>query len=181
MIIVMGLPGAGKSTVLVVAKENGWEVLNYGTMMMDIASSEHGVKGRDDIRKLPSSVQRQIQQKVAEKLAMQKKREVILDTHCSINTPSGYLPGLPFDLLKPLSVERIVLVTAPIDDILARRQKDKSRVRDTQSRDSLAEHDSINRAYLACYSTITGSPALVIQNRDGKLEEAKAKFASLLQ
>ena len=179
MIIVMGLPGAGKSTVLAVAKEKGWTVVNYGDMMMEIAKS-HGIADRDSLRKLPATKQKGIQKEVGEKLAHEKRANVILDTHCSINTPGGYLPGLPFDFLSKWQVERLVLVTAPIKDILGRRSKDKTRVRDDQSHESLVEHEDINRAYLAAYSVLTGAPAAIIVNADGQLEQTREKFAALL-
>ncbi len=49
MMIVMGLPGAGKSTVLSVAREAGWTVLNYGDLMMEVAK-EKGIADRDSLR-----------------------------------------------------------------------------------------------------------------------------------
>ncbi len=180
MIIVMGLPGAGKSTVLAVAKDKGWEVVNYGDLMMEIAKEKHGVADRDNLRKLPAAKQKAIQKEVGEKLAREKRANVILDTHCSINTPGGYLPGLPFDFLSKWSVERLVLVTAPAKDVLARRAKDKTRVRDEQSAESLAEHEQMNRAYLACYSVLTGAPASIVVNADGQLEQTREKFSALL-
>ncbi|MFH1306447.1 MAG: adenylate kinase [Candidatus Micrarchaeota archaeon] len=181
MIIVMGLPGAGKSTVLAVAESAGWKVINYGTMMMEIASGEYGVKYRDEIRKLSNDKQRQIQAKIGEKLSAENERNVILDTHCSVNTPTGYLPGLPFSFLPNISVERLVLVTAPIKDIMKRRKKDSSRTRDDQAEASLHEHDEINRAYLAAYSVITGAPAIILTNAEGKLKQTQEKFAKLLE
>ncbi|MFA5108441.1 MAG: adenylate kinase [Candidatus Micrarchaeia archaeon] len=181
MIIVMGLPGAGKSTVLQVASDAGWKVLNYGTLMFEIASKEYGIADRDMLRKLPSQKQKKVQEKVGKMLSAEKERKVILDTHCSINTPKGYLPGLPFLLLKDLPVERLVLLTAPVAHILARRKKDASRVRDEQGADSLKEHDEMNHYYLATYSVVSGAPAVILQNADGKLEEVKSKFASYLE
>lgn len=181
MLIAMGLPGAGKSTVLDVAREMGWAVLNYGDMMMEIAKEKHGVQDRDQLRRLPAQKQKAIQKEVGEKLALEKRMKVILDTHCSINTPGGYLPGLPFHFLSKWQVERIVLVTAPIKDILGRRARDKTRVRDEQSADSLQEHERMNRYYLACYSVLTGAPALILNNADGKLQETRQKFGGLLR
>ncbi len=179
MMIVMGLPGAGKSTVLAIAKEAGWTVLNYGDMMMEIAKSK-GIADRDQLRKQPAEFQKDIQRQVGEKLTKEKRRNVILDTHCSISTSGGYLPGLPFAFLQKWQVERLVLLTAPIKDILARRKNDTSRVRDEESGDSLAEHDMMNRSYLASYSALTGAPAMILVNANGKLEEVQASFRKLL-
>jgi adenylate kinase len=53
---------------------------------------------------------------------------------------------------------------------------DPTRVRDS---DDVAEHDSINRAYLAAYSAFTGAPAVIIYNKQGKVEEAVAKLEKI--
>ncbi|MFH1095044.1 MAG: adenylate kinase [Candidatus Micrarchaeota archaeon] len=181
MIVVMGLPGAGKSTVLAIAQDAGWTVLNYGDLMMEIAIKEFNVTDRDSLRKLPASTQKEIQRRVGELLALEKRREVILDTHCSVLTAGGYLPGLPFHFLSRWSVERLVLISAPIEDILARRSRDHTRTRDPQSAESLADHDQMNKNYLSCYSVLTGAPALVLVNRDGGLAEVQGQFRSILQ
>lgn len=178
--IVMGVPGAGKSTVLAVAKEEGWTVLNYGDMMMEIAKN-YGVNDRDQLRKLPAEKQKAIQKEVGEKLAKEERRNIILDTHCSINTPGGYLPGLPFSFLSKWKVERLILVTAPIEHIMGRRKKDATRVRDEQTAESLHEHDEMNKRYLVTYSVLTGAPAVIVVNADLKLKETQARFRSLLQ
>ncbi len=179
MIIVMGVPGAGKSTVLSVAAEAGWSVLNYGDLMMEIAKGE-GIADRDQLRKQPAEVQKKIQKKVGERLAKEKKRELILDTHCSISTPGGYLPGLPFALLERLHVERLVYITAKPEEIMKRRAKDPTRSRNDQDLERLIEHDLINRAYLAAYSALTGAPAKIIINADGQVERTQAEFRALL-
>ncbi|MEM4368576.1 MAG: AAA family ATPase, partial [Candidatus Anstonellales archaeon] len=95
MIIVMGLPGAGKSTVLQNLKLENYVILNYGTLMFEIAQKEKLVSNRDEMRKLNPEEQRRIQRMVVDEIKKHGKR-VILDTHCSIKTPKGYLPGLPF-------------------------------------------------------------------------------------
>lgn len=179
MIIVMGLPGAGKSTVLSAAATTGYQLVNYGDLMFEIAGKKFGITHRDELRKLDPQKQKAVQSAVGHALA-EMKGKIILDTHCSISTPKGYLPGLPYHLLSTLRVEYLVLVTAPIAEILGRRQSDKSRVRDAESSESLSEHDSMNRSFLAAYSCLTGAPAMVISNRDGKLAEAQKRFLSLL-
>lgn len=177
--IVMGLPGAGKSTVLAIAKEAGWAVLNYGDMMMEIAKGR-GIADRDSLRKQPAEFQKDVQRQVGERLAKEKRRNVILDTHCSISTPGGYLPGLPFAFLQKWQVERLVLITAPIKDILARRKSDTTRVRDADTASALEEHEQMNRAYLAACSVLTGAPAIILVNANGKLAEVQERFRALL-
>ncbi len=176
MIIVMGVPGAGKSTVLK-GLTGDYKIVNYGDLMLEIEKKEFGVKDRDDMRKLPIEKQKLAQKLVAEALAKMHGK-VILDTHCSVATPSGYYPGLPFEFLKLWKVEALVYVTADVKEIAARRTNDPTRIRDV---DDVALHDEMNKAYLASYSAFTGAPAVIIFNKQGKAEDAIAQLQELLK
>ncbi len=176
MIIVMGLPGAGKTTVLK-SLNTDYKILNYGDLMLEVEKEHFNVKDRDDMRKLPIEKQKKAQKMVYEKLSKEAGK-TILDTHCSISTPTGFLPGLPFEYLKMLKVDAVVLVTADPKEVAARRATDPTRKRDD---DDIFLHDSLNRSYLAAYSAFTGAPATIIMNRQGKLEEAVAKLQAILK
>lgn len=179
MIIVMGLPGAGKSTVLGMLK--GARLLNYGTLMFEIAREKFGVESRDGIRSLPIEKQKEIQAQVAQRLSAEGKGTV-LDTHCSVKTPKGYLPGLPFELLSKLEVEALVLITAKPQEVFARRSNDSTRERkDDLSLEDVQEHDSMNRALLAAYAAHRGCPANIIYNEQGKAEEAAARLQKMME
>ncbi len=180
MIIVMGLPGAGKSTVMKGVSADV-KMLNYGTLMFEIAKEKFGISNRDEIRKLPVGQQKEVQAAVAEKLASESGK-VVLDTHCSIKTPKGYLPGLPFELLSKLNVEALVLITAKPEEVFARRGNDSSRERsDDVTLEDVQEHDNMNRALLAAYAAHRGCPAKIIYNAQGKVEEASAQLQSILE
>ncbi len=176
MIIAMGLPGAGKTTVLKGLK-TGYKILNYGDLMLEIEKEEFGIKDRDDMRKLPIEKQKKAQKMVYEKLSKMQGK-IILDTHCSVSTPSGFFPGLPLDYLKMLKVDALVLITADVEEVAKRRKGDPTRIRDV---DDIALHDQMNKSYLATYSAATGAPAVIIVNREGKVEEAVAQLQKILK
>jgi len=176
MIIALGVPGAGKTTVLKSLKTD-YKIVNYGDLMLEIEKKEFGIKDRDEMRGLPIEKQKKAQKLVAKALAKMEGK-VILDTHCSVATPFGYYPGLPFEFLKLWKVEALVYVTAPVEELKERRLNDPTRKRDV---DDIALHDEMNKGYLAAYSAFTGAPAVVIYNRNGRLEEAVAKMQSLLK
>jgi len=183
MTIVMGLPGAGKSTVLAAASaKKEYKVLNWGDMMFEIAAKKYPakIKARDDIRgKLLPSEQKTLQAEVGEALA-EMNGNVVLDTHCSIETPRGYLPGLPLAILSKFNVSQLVYITGSPQEIYARRNADASRAR-PGSVESIRAHDDYNKMLLATYSVITGAPAKVIMNSQGKVEEAQREFVALLE
>ena len=169
--VVTGVPGVGKTSVMEgVAKEKGLRIVNYGTVMFEVAKSEGLVENRDQIRKLPIDVQRDVQEKAAQKI--HDMGDVIVDTHCTIKTPGGYYPGLPEWVLRRLEPDRIVLVEADAEEIANRRTKDGSRVRDEEGMEDIVEHQMMNRYAAMAYSMLTGASIKMVFNHDGGLDEA---------
>jgi len=182
MIIVMGLPGAGKTTVLTKAQAERpeYKILNYGTLMFEIAKEQYNVQNRDQIRTLSPEQQKEIQRAVGERLAKEDGK-IILDTHCSVLNPGKrfYLPGLPYSLLKHLDVEMLVLITGDIKDIAERRAKDRSRVRSIDPSE-IEEHDQVNRMMLASYAVLSGAPLKIIINKNGEVDKAVSELLEIL-
>lgn len=176
MMIAMGLPGAGKTTVLKGLKTD-YKIVNYGDVMLEVEKEKFGVKDRDDMRRLPIEKQKQAQHLVFERLSKMEGK-VILDTHCSVSTPKGFFPGLPFEYLKMLKVDALILITADVEEVAKRRASDPSRKRDV---DDIALHDQMNKAFLSAYSAFTGAPAVIIVNRQNRLEEAVAQLQAVLE
>ena len=113
VVIVTGVPGVGKSTVMNAAQEYGYKIVNFGSTMFEEAQKE-GVNDRDDMRKLPIEKQQTLQKQAGERIA--QMGNVVVDTHASILTPSGYMPGLPEWTIRALNPNIIVLVEATADD-----------------------------------------------------------------
>ena len=178
----MGLPGAGKTTVLNGAqkKHSEYKILNYGTLMFEIAREKFKLTNRDEIRKMTAEQQKKVQAEVGKRLSKEKGK-VILDTHCSVLNPDKgfYLPGLRHSILKGVKVDMIVLITGEINELAERRKNDKTRVRAVDSKE-IEEHDQYNRMLLAAYSAMFEAPAKVIINRNGKVEEAVEELSALL-
>ncbi len=174
-VVVAGVPGAGKTSIMeAVAKEIRYTIVNYGSVMFEIARLRELVEHRDDMRKLPVSVQKELQKEAASKIGRMK--DVIVDTHLTIKTPSGYLPGLPIWVLNEINPDLIVVVEAKPHEILRRRRTDTSRHRDFETQEDIKEHMDANRyAAFAC-SVLTGAPVMILTNRDGMLEESVERF-----
>ena len=179
-IVVAGIPGAGKTTVLNEAlKIKRMDVVNYGDIMFEMARQD-GVEDRDKMRKMPQEKQREWQIRAAEKIG--KMQDVIIDTHSTIKTPYGYLPGLPYHILQIIKPDRIILVEAEAEEILARRKKDEGiRQRDAEGKEEMEIHQMMNRIAAMSYAVLTGATVKIVKNRQGKLEEAAREIASALQ
>ncbi|MCK5458710.1 MAG: adenylate kinase, partial [Thermoplasmatales archaeon] len=146
------------------------EFVTFGTVMIDIAKEMGLVKDRDEMRKLTLEQQKELQIRSAEKVA--SMGNVILDTHCTVKTPKGYMPGLPEWVLKKLKPTAIVVVEADPDEIYNRRAKDATRNRDPDSIEQIAEHQQINRSAAMAYATLTGATVKIVFNHDDAIDEA---------
>ncbi|MBP1662367.1 MAG: adenylate kinase [Thermoplasmatales archaeon] len=171
VIVVTGIPGVGKTTVMQKAAE-GLDItfVTFGSVMSDIAIKLKLVKDRDEMRKLSLDQQKQLQIKTAEQVG--KMKNVIVDTHCTVKTPKGYMPGLPEWVLKKLNPTAIVIVEADPQEIFNRRAKDMTRNRDPDSVEKIAEHQMMNRAAAMSYATLTGATVKIVFNHDNALEAA---------
>ena len=170
VVIVTGVPGVGKSTVMNAAQEYGYEIVNFGSTMFEEAQKE-GVNDRDDMRKLPIEKQQSLQKQAGERIA--QMGNVVVDTHASILTPSGYMPGLPEWTIRALNPN--IIVTA--QEIAGRRSKDSSRVRDA---DDIDMHQKVNRDYAATAASIVGATVSIVENHDDEVEIAVEQFRKVL-
>lgn len=180
IIVVTGIPGVGKTTVMQKAAE-GLDIkfITFGTVMIDLAKELGFVKDRDEMRKLTLEQQRELQIKTAQKVS--KMKNVIVDTHCTIKTPKGYMPGLPEWVIKKLKPDSIILVEADPKEIYNRRISDETRNRDPDSIEKIEEHQHMNRAIAMAYSSQTGATVKIIYNHDNKIIEAIEEAKPVLE
>lgn len=168
----------GKSTVvnrtveLMLQKNMHTNVINYGTVMMEEATRLHGVRTRDDMRKLSLEVQRKLQVYAASRISRIQDEFVIIDTHLFIGTKEGFWPGMPTDVLEALKPTHLVLVCATAEEIKGRRESDKTRHRDINNLDALQLEVEAARILLFASSLVCGCPALVVNNSEGKVDSA---------
>lgn len=170
-VVIAGVAGVGKSTVLdLVSKGTNYDVVNFGTLMFEMAQEIGLVSSRDELRKLGVDTQINLQKKASS--AIGKMDYVIIDTHMAIKSPKGFLPGLPEWVIRELKVSSYFLIEADPNLIKMRRNSDDSRMRDEDSVEQIREHQEINRYYAVAYSVYTGATVNFIENPQDKAEIA---------
>ena len=180
VIVVTGIPGVGKTTVMQKAAEGmDVEFVTFGTVMENIAKETSLIKDRDEMRKLTLEQQKKLQIKSAEKIA--KMGNVILDTHCTVKTPKGYMPGLPEWVIKRINPTAIIIVEADPEEIYNRRAGDPTRNRDPDTVEQIAEHQMINRAAAMAYAALSGATVKIVFNHDNAIGDAVKQAAPVLK
>ena len=185
-IVVVGIPGVGKTTLLrkmteLLQKEQKIvKVVNFGTAMIEVGS-ERGIKDRDQLRKLPTSEQRELQKAAATRIAQRTEHIVIIDTHAFVRAREGYYPGLPTHVLEIIKPTNFITVVAKPEEIFSRRMNDETRNRDKVNIFDIKKELSVQSGIMSTCSVITGSPIKHIQNGQGHIEEAANKIITSME
>ncbi|HXU94942.1 MAG TPA: adenylate kinase [Candidatus Nitrosotalea sp.] len=176
-VIIVGIPGVGKTTVvsrvveLLKEKNVKVSVSTFGTIMFNEAKKK-GIKNRDDIRKLSVKEQKELQSTAARTIASITDDVVIVDTHAFISTQEGFYPGLPHNVLEILNPNSFIMISARPEEIYNRRMSDTSRTRDIVSIDAIKKELDVTSAMLSTCSILCGSPIKMVLNTEGKVDEA---------
>ncbi len=175
VILVLGISGVGKSTVIRktlerVPEEKRPTWLNFGDIMLDILKSEGKSTDRDSMKFFDVNETSKLQSMVADRLAS-IPGTVIVDTHMALESPYGFIPGITNAFLDKVNVKQIVIIEAPARDIVARRNKDKGkRHRFPQTERDIEVQLDLDKAMASAISVKLGVPLKVVQNID--LEKA---------
>ncbi len=176
-VIIVGIPGVGKTTVvsrvveLLKEKSIRVSVSIFGTVMFDEAKKK-GVQNRDDLRKLSVKEQKELQSMAARTISSIDDDVIIVDTHAFISTKEGFYPGLPHNVLEILNPDSFIMITARPEEIYNRRMTDTTRTRDIVSIDEIKKELDVTSAMLSTCSILCGSPIKMVLNTEGKVDEA---------
>jgi adenylate kinase len=193
-VIVTGVPGVGKTTVLgIVSKMLEEEkarflIVNFGDYMFSEAKRLGLVSHRDEMRHLPLRKQLELQEHAARAIVRDAEEKLgsngvlFVDTHAVIRTSTGFWPGLPENVVKELKPDSIVVIEAPPEVIVNRQLRDKSRVRsDLADVSVVRELLQMARTAAMASAVLVAASVYVVENVEGKPEEAARSIVELVK
>ncbi len=193
VVVVTGVPGVGKTTVIgkmqEKAKEKGVNVLvvNFGSFMLDFAVKSGIIDDRDKIRTLPLRRQLDLQARAA-KAIIDYARErlgpgdyLVIDTHALVRTVAGYWPGLPKHVIDELKPDMIAVIEADPEVVAARQARDKTRYRaDFGGAAGVARLMEYARAASFASAVFYASTVAIIENREGEADKAAEELLAYM-
>jgi adenylate kinase len=173
--VVSGIPGVGASKVCEEARRelgDAYTLVNSGDVMLEVALERGLAKNRGDLAELPLPEQRVLQRRVGEYIRREARNgPVIANTHLVVQTPYGFLPGLPDPVLRDIDPSAILLVEAEATTICERRDQSDYRDYPAETELMVTFHQQLSRAAAMGYSMESGVPVQLVPN-DGAFEEA---------
>ncbi|MEO2154361.1 MAG: AAA family ATPase [Nanoarchaeota archaeon] len=190
-IYVFGVSGVGKTTILnnVIEKlqKKGKKIkyISFGTIMFEIGKELYNLKNRDDLRKLNKEEYYNLfydsLEFIKKEIVESNCDFVFIDTHILIETRFGTFIGTPRKMVEKIKPEAVVVIDAPVSEIIERAKNDKTRKRD----DLLDEEKlkkrlnlTLNTAFVVAYDSHALFKEIV--NKNGQLESAIREFLEFL-
>jgi adenylate kinase len=181
-VIVVGIPGAGKSTIVdrVAKLCKEYKLVNVGDMMLEVGKKKGYLTENDNhdtMRGRSDDERKELIREVFNEIA-KMKGDVIVDTHASISKHGRFMPGLPGDVISGIkgSLKGVICIDAPTENIIIRREKDTTRQREVDSIEMIDMQRMINISEVSAISQAYNVPLYVLFNQENMQEESVARF-----
>ncbi len=194
VIVVLGVPGVGKTTVLnnlvKFAKEKQIRIVikNLGDYMLREALKHGFVSNRDELRYLKIRQQLELQLLAAKSIIQDAYKELsendvlIIDTHAVIRTKYGYWTGIPRQLIDELKPDAFIVIEADVNEIISRQLRDKSRYRaDFAKPEIVSELMELTRHNAFSAALFNSSLVRIVLNREGEAENAAKEILEVIE
>lgn len=189
LVLLLGESGSGKDRM---TKESlphlveDYIHINFGDYILEQGIKMGIGKERDEVRRKASQeTYKEMQRRAAQEIIKKVKEEnknVILNTHALVHLDIGYLPGLPYEIIKDLHPDLIVYIDVSYKTILFFREEGE-RKNERSKRDSLSKEETeemLNGAknLVYVYSALTGAPIKIVENIPKKVDYVRDQIVN---
>jgi len=180
LVMVVGMSASGKNAVVsrAMSKLDGFTHIVYGDYVVKYAKKLGLPEDRDELRRVADlKTFKKIQQRAARAIRLHSfGKNVILNTHAVVYKDGNILPGIPYQTLKILKPELIIVIDANERDIMLRRKRDRTRRRDKGDMATLSMMREATICTARTMSLLSGAPLRIIKNREGQIDAAVKEF-----
>jgi len=129
-ILITGVAGVGKTTIAAhsLLHDKGFKHFAIGENMIEIGKDLGILNKPEDINSISLESRKQLQgQVVEEMLTLNRGKAVLVDGHIMVDSESGFVPGIQFDMIEKCSFDAIIVVRGEVEDIIRQRQRNTTR------------------------------------------------------
>lgn len=185
-IMVTGVRAVGKSTLVShTSVPSGLTVYNYGHEMEKLGKINKILKDKTELEELNLPKRKKLQRLVAEEIdADHTPFPILVDGHLIVDSPSGFVPGLPMECIRKLKFTGIILLHTKPPEIIERRKvlaKKYNMIPQWDSEDRIEFHHRILRQACVNYMIQSDAHFEEIENVQGKLDSTVKRFLEVLE
>lgn len=185
-IMITGVPGVGKTTVSQhrVIADMGVTVRNYGNLMLSLGKQKGILSDFKDLETLTLDQRAELQTDAARKIAEDTTAiAVAIDGHLIVDTPSGFVPGLPLDCVSTLNLTSIVMLWSDPEDIVTRRSNHMNKysmLKRWSDEARIKTHQQIVFQVSLQYSLLSQASFEILDNLQDRVDKTVKEFSDFL-